>query len=237
MRSSRKLFRKMAGGGDLYMTGIDKNAISKFTPGQIPGLVLWIKADKANCTMQTVQDYVKTISPSIGANILSQYPDPTEPVIVAIQSLLTTSPNALIRLEVDTTGSAKFPTFISAPEKLDVISIQGMIDPSGRKEKLCTKTDLEAAKTIYTIGTNIAVTYNENLNTLLVSVVDLAKPETEFSEIIVFSRALTPDEVNMMEGYLAFKRNDQYLLKAGHPYIKRCLGRKKTEDRNDCSNI
>jgi len=220
MRSSRKLFRKMAGGGDLYMTGIDKNSISKFTPGQIQGLALWIKADQTKCTMQTVEDYVKTISPSIGANILSQFPDPSQPVIVAIQSLLTTSPNALVRLEIDTTGTAKFPTFISDPEKLDVISIQAMLDPAGRKEKLCTKTDISLpSMAAYTIGTNIAVTYNNTLNTLLVSAVDLAQPATEFSEIIVFSRVLSQDEVNMVEGYLAFKRNDQYLLRPGHPYI------------------
>ena len=232
MRSIRKIFKRMAGGGDLYMTGLDKSAknirISTFTPGNLEGLAFWVKADKTSCKFSSVQDYVKTVSPTIGENILKQYgTDPNQSVIVGITNLVKTGqePNSLMRLEVDTTGRTRFPTFVSEPEKLDAISIQDMIDPtnlSQRKEKLSTKDKIVLSSqnmTVYTISTNITVTYNDNLKMLLVSVTDFNAPVTDFSEIIVFSRKLSEEENELMEGYLAYKRNDQYLLKLDHPYL------------------
>ena len=214
------------------MTGLDKSAknirISTFTPGSLEGLAFWVKADKTSCKFSSVQDYVKTISPTIGENILKQYgTDPNQSVIVGITNLVKTGqePNSLVRLEVDTTGRTRFPTFVSEPEKLDAISIQDMIDPtnlSQRKEKLSTKDKLTLSSnniTVYTISTNITVTYNDNLKMLLVSVTDSNAPVTDFSEIIVFSRKLSEEENELMEGYLAYKRNDQYLLKLDHPYL------------------
>ena len=233
MGPRRKINKKMTGGGDLYMAGLDKSAndirISTFTPGNLEGLAFWIKAEKNNCSFRSVQDYVKTISPTIGENILKQYgADPNQSVIVSIENVVPQTiqkPNSLVRLELETTGRTRFPTFVSEPEKLDAISIQDMVDPanpSQRKEKLCTKDKILLSSenmTIYTISTNIAVTYNENLKILLVSVIDPSSPVTEFSEIIVFSRKLSEKENELMEGYLAYKRNDQYLLKLDHPYL------------------
>jgi hypothetical protein len=233
MGPRRKINKKMTGGGDSYMTGLDKSAdnirISTFTPANLEGLTFWIKAEKNHCTFRSVQDYVKTISPTIGENIIKQYgADPNQSVIVSIESLVpqtTQKPNSLVRLELETTGRTRFPTFVSEPEKLDAISIQDMIDPANpaqRKEKLCTKDKILLSSenmTVFSISTNIAVTYNENLKILLISVVDPAAPVTDFSEIIVFSRKLSEKENELMEGYLAYKRNDQYLLKLDHPYL------------------
>lgn len=208
------------------MTGLDKNAISKFIPGQIAGLALWIQADKTKCTFQPVEEYVKTVPPTIADNILKQYGNTaSQKVLVAVNSLVISQPNSLVRLEVDTTGRTKFPTFVSEPEKLDVISLQDMVDPanpSQRAEKLCTKSDLplsSANMSVYSISNNINITFNDNLQMLLVSVADIKAPVTDFSEIIVFSRKLSGAEVELMEGYLAYKRNDQYLLKLGHKYL------------------
>ena len=223
----------MDGGGDLYMSGIDKNKISEFIPGKLQGLAFWVKAEKENCVFKPVDEYVKTVSPTIGENILKQYGNnPKQPVIVAINNLVkvetesaSTQQNSLVRLEVDTQGRTRFPVFVSTPEKLDVISIQDMIDPtnpSQRNEKLCTKLELNLSSdnmTIYSISTNINISYNENLKMIILSVLDPAAPATEFSEIIIFSRKLSAEENELMEGYLAYKKNDQYFLKLGHTYL------------------
>lgn len=207
------------------MKGLDKNNISEFTPGNLKGLALWIKAEETSCTFKSVQEYAtKGVLPTIGQNILQQYSDnPNQKVIVDIKSSVGSQPNSLVRLEIDTIGRTRFPTFVSEPEKLDVISIQDMIDtanPSQRKEKLCTKSEINLSDmTIYTISTNINVTYNNNLKLLFISVVDPTAPVTEFSEIIVFSRKLSEEENTLMEGYLAFKKNEQYLLKLDHAYL------------------
>lgn len=226
MPPARKLFKKMRGGGDLYMSGVDKNGISKFIPGDIGGLVFWAQADTTKCTFRPVEEYVKTISPSIGENILKQYGDtPSQSVLVGINSLIDSEPNSLVRLEIDTTGRTRFPTFISEPEKLDVISLQDMIDPtntSQRKEKLCTKSELDissSSMSVYAISTNIKITFNDNLKTLIVSVIDVTAPVTNFSEIIVFSRKLSEAEHERMEGYLAYRKNEQYLLNFNHEYL------------------
>jgi hypothetical protein len=45
------------------------------------------------------------------------------------------------------------------------------------------------------------------------------EPTAEISELIIYSRVLTPDENMKLEGYLAFKQNTQYALPATHPYL------------------
>ena len=54
-----------------------------------------------------------------------------------------------------------------------------------------------------------------NYNPLEASII----PTAEISEIILYSRTLTPDENAKLEGYLAYKQNTQYVLPAGHPYL------------------
>ena len=84
-----------------------------------------------------------------------------------------------------------------------------------------------------------------NFNPLEASII----PTAEFSEIILYSRALTPDENAMLEGYLAYKQNTQYVLPAGHPYLPNMISdpifdsyaqefkRIKDELRQEISNI
>lgn len=227
MPERKKMFKKAVGGGIPYMKGIDKNNISEFIPGNLKGLAFWVKAEETSCTFKSVQEYAtKAVLPTIGQNILQQYSgNPNQKVIVDIKSSVESQPNSLVRLEIDTIGRTRFPTFASEPEKLDVISIQDMIDPtnpSQRKEKLYTKSEINLLPndmTVYTISTNIDITYNNNLKLLFVSVIDPTAPITEFSEIIVFSRKLSEEEKTLMEGYLAFKKNEQYLLKMDHTYL------------------
>ena len=208
------------------MPGIDKNDISKFIPGQIADLALWIQADKSLCDFKPVQEYVKGISPSIATNILDQYGDnPSQNVLVAINSRVVSQPNSLIRLELDTSGRTRFPTFISSPDALDAISLQDMVDPTNtgqRREKLCTKSEMNMKSmnmSIFNISKNINIVFNDNLQILIIAVDDPSAPETEFSEILVYSRGLTFAEIEIIEGYFAYRRNDQYLLKLNHKYL------------------
>lgn len=227
MPERKKMFKNAVGGGIPYMKGVNKNNISEFIPGNLKGLAFWLKAEETSCTFKSVQEYAtKAVLPTIGQNILQQYSDnPNQKVIVDIKSSVESQPNSLVRLEIDTIGRTRFPKFVSEPEKLDVISIQDMIDttnPSQRKEKLYTKSEINLSPndmSVYTISTNIDITYNNNLKLLFVSVIDPAAPVTEFSEIIVFSRKLSEEENTLMEGYLAFKKNEQYLLKMDHTYL------------------
>jgi len=208
------------------MPGIDKNDISKFIPGQIADLALWIQADKSLCDFKPVQEYVKGISPSIATNILEQYGDnPSQSVLVAINSRVVSHPNSLIRLELDTSGRTRFPTFVSKPDALDVISLQDMVDPTNtgqRREKLCTKSEMimkSANMTVFSISKNINIVFNDNLQILIIAVDDISAQDTEFSEILIYSRGLTFAEMEIIEGYFAYKRNDQYLLKLNHKYL------------------
>jgi hypothetical protein len=238
MLRRRRGFPKFVGGGDLYMYGLDKSAknirISTFNPGNLEGLAFWIKAEKNACEFRSVKEYVKTISPTVGNNIIKEYGDnENQSVIVSIENLVKNKrlvspekPNSLIRLEIDTVGRTRFPVFVSEPERLDVISIQGMIDPTNptqRKQKLCSREKILLPSpntiTIYSISTNIDITYDNNLEILIISVIDNAAPVTEFSEIIMFSRKLSDEENEIMEGYLAYKKNEQYLLKLNHIFL------------------
>lgn len=45
------------------------------------------------------------------------------------------------------------------------------------------------------------------------------EPTAEISELILYSRVLTPDENAKLEGYLAYKQNTQYALPVNHPYL------------------
>ncbi len=238
MLRRRRGFPKFGGGGNLYMYGLDKSAknirISTFNPGNLEGLAFWIKAEKNACEFRSVKEYVKTISPTVGNNIIKEYGDnENQSVIVSIENLVKNKrlvspekPNSLIRLEIDTVGRTRFPVFVSEPERLDVISIQGMIDPTNptqRKQKLCSREKILVPSpntiTIYSISTNIDITYDNNLEILIISVIDNAAPVTEFSEIIMFSRKLSDEENEIMEGYLAYKKNEQYLLKLNHIFL------------------
>lgn len=221
-------FKKMRGGGDLYMSGIDINRISNFSVSDIPGAVLWIKAAESMCTFNTIADYTKNLSLTVANNIRTQCADSLDTkVMVAINSPLPVSqPNSLVRLEVDLVSRTRFPKFISSPEELDAISIQDLIDPANpkqRKEKLSTKYTLkipaDSKVSIFHISKNIDIVYRKEIDYLFVSVLDLTKPATEFSEMFVYSRELTDDELEHVEGYLAYKKNDQYLLKFDHKYL------------------
>jgi hypothetical protein len=219
----------MHGGGDAYMTGIDKNKISDFNPGNLGGIAFWVQAENKSLVYKTVEEYTNSpnVLASVKDNILSQYKDNLNQTVLAeIRSVVDSQqPNSLIPFELNTTGPVKFPSYKSEPEKLDSVSVQDMIDtsnPSDHKEKLRSSSNLRLSSAniqIYSISTNLEVKFNDTLGLIIVSVIDPAAPVTEFSEIIVFSSPLTREEHEQMEGYLSYKKNDQFLLKLNHAYL------------------
>lgn len=211
------------------MTGVDKNKISDFNPGNLGGIAFWVQAENKSLVYKTVEEYTNSpnVLASVKDNILSQYKDNLNQTVLAeIRSVVDSQqPNSLIPFELNTTGPVKFPSYKSEPEKLDSVSVKDMIDtsnPSDHKEKLRSSSKLRLSSAniqIYSISTNLEVKFNDTLGLIIVSVIDPAAPVTEFSEIIVFSSPLTREEHERMEGYLSYKKNDQFLLKLNHAYL------------------
>ena len=231
MRYTQRRFKKMSGGGDTlfgdkYMVGIDVNGVSKMNPSTIPGLILWIQAVDSMCSKKTIESYLADLAPSIADSVKQQYANNlTQEVIVEIISPLS-KPNALIRLDLNSTSKKAFPKLVHAPDKLNVISIQDLIEPNNPKQppqKMITKVPLNVPDgsdvTVYSICTNINIKFRKVVNHIILEVNDLSQTETSLSEILVFSGKLTPTEIASIEAYIAYRKNEQYLLRPDHPYL------------------
>ena len=220
------------GAGSGYITGVDiKNIDNLLAPLEIDSLVLWIKADKKYLVKETVRSYILKISPE------SKEPDLDKDVITEIKSAGEAFPNSLVPLHTPNDLPTTFPTFISELDKLDAIDISNYTDPYTQEHKslkLTTKFEilLPAKYSKYIISTdNVKMEYiNNNFiistdyleipsTTLLESDIPMVTPFATFSEIIVFSKELAPDDARKMEGYIAYKKNEQYNLPVDHPYL------------------
>lgn len=232
MRYAQRRFKQMSGGGDTifgekYTAGIDVNGISKMNPSTIPGILLWIQAVDSMCAKKTIQEYISDLPPSIADSVRQQYPDKlAEEVIVEIRSPLPSQPNSLIRLDLSSTTKKAFPKLVYAPDRLNAISIQDLIDPNNPKQppqKMITKVPLNVPEgsdvTIYSICTNITIKFRKIVNHIILEVIDLNQTETTLSEILVFSGKPTPAEIDSIEGYIAYRKNEQYMLRPDHPYL------------------
>ena len=233
----------MRGGGDGYMPGVEINSIAEFSPLNIPGLILWVKADPTKLVTSSIQDYTQNLSPSIANHILDQYKtNPTEVVVVEITSDVPGLPNSLVRLELDTESAVGFPKFRTQPGALDVIDMSNLLDPASKEKqiyKLTTRAPVQVPPDFssWIISTNVTINYIDLIQKIVLStpyvatptttmlqnpdgtVVPAAIPTAEFSEVIVFSRKVADDEAKQMEGYVAYRKNEQYLLDINHPYM------------------
>lgn len=237
-RKAFKKIKKMRGGGDGYMPGIDVNDVSEFSPANVPDLVLWVTADPTKLVYSTIQDYVLNFPPSIANHILDVYKTKlSEKVIVEINSNLSSPPNSLVRLELDTESAVGFPNFVTRTGALDIIDMSNLLDPSSKEKqiyKLATKSSVGLSPDFssWIEGKNVKIEYIdliekivlstpyfENPTTTLVENGVAAIPTAEFSEVIVYSRKLTDDEVATLDGYMAYRKNEQYLLKSDNPYF------------------
>jgi len=227
--------RHQTGGANIY--GTDVRNISKFTPSQIPDLIFWIQADPATTTQETIQEYANKQLLTLQESLEKQFSSRLqEKVITAIQSKADT-PNSLIRLEIDDTLPSTFPVYKSYPDRLDAFDVSNLFDPNSKQEqrlKLVSTDELQLPDkfSVYTISHGVKIQYLNSLDkimvvaefvptptTTLVENTPQAVPTAEFSEIIIYSRALTEDEDQLLRGYLAYRENNQYVLESSNPYI------------------
>ena len=238
-RKAFKKIKQMRGGGDGYIPGIDVNDVSEFSPAKIPDLVLWVTADPTKLVYSTIQDYVLNFPPSIANHILDQYKtNPSEKVIVEIQSNISTLPNSLVRLELDTESAVGFPNFVTRSRALDIIDMSNLLEPSSKDKqiyKLATKSSVSLSLDFssWIISKNVKIEYIDLIEKIVLSTPYFDTPTTtlledgkvaaiptaEFSEVIVYSRKLADDETAMLDGYVAYRKNEQYLLKSDNPYF------------------
>jgi hypothetical protein len=220
------------GGGRGYIQGIPVKGIESFNPGTLPGLVLWIKADPKYIVRKSVRYYADDQLSSIKAQILEDNSySLDESVITELKSDTPYSPNSLVRLELE--RPTVFPIFRSEPKRLDTIDMSNMFDPTlqtDKRIKLVTKETLILPRDFssYSISHGITIQFLDTIGQILiksdyvqsphVTPVE-ASPTAEFSEILVFSRVVTDEEHAQIEGYLAYKRNQQYKLPLKSPYL------------------
>lgn len=231
------------GGSISNKLGIPANGIETFFPDTIADMVLWIKADPKFLVKSTVEAYAKMqLHPE---EILKNFPGtPSQSVITEIRSD-TAEPNSLIRLESQQSPSTSFPEYNSGDSP--AIDMSNLYDPILKTKKLCklvTKSPLNIKSgtdfSNYSISEGIKMYYLGNTTGQLliesdyvenpeVITVDphmngvpqgqLLKPTAEFAEILVYSRQLTEEEDDKIQGYLAYKKNEQYKLPITNPYL------------------
>jgi len=225
------------------MPGVEINGIAEFSPTEIPGLILWVKADKTKLITSTIQKYAQNLSPSIANQILQQYSaNPNQVVVTEIQSDVTDPPNSLVRLELDTESARGFPKFITQPGALDVIDMSNMLDPASNQKqiyKLTTKAPVTVTSDFssWIISKNVAIDYIALIEKIVLStpyvptpsttllqapdgtMIPSALPTAEFSEVIVFSGKVTAEQAQKMDGYVAYRKNEQYVLDINSPFF------------------
>jgi hypothetical protein len=215
--------------------GVDIKDIASFNPSTIPDLVLWIKANSANLKYEEIAAYSERQLPLIRLELLQTFGSRmNEKVITEIISDTPGKPNSLIRLEFQETMSTRFPTLY-----LGSIDLSNYVDPSTGKEqilKLITKEPLilQPNFSFFQISQGIALKYFESMNNLIISANQMVTapttttgadgkstrlPTALLQELIVFSRKVTQQEQQSVEGYLSYQNNTQYNLPNYHPYL------------------
>jgi len=212
------------GGGIGYQPGIPVNNIETFLPSLIPDLVLWIKANDKFVKHETIKSYINKQSYFIKEALLTQFGDTSEMVITEIVSDTPATPNSLIPLVLDTAIPTTFPSLRSVPNELDAINMSNFRGSTKvHTLKLVTSAPVETPTSSFSISYGVTFSQNTITNQIVIStkLVDFPteNPSAEFSELVVFSRALTLDETSKMEGYIAYKQNTQYTLPLTHPYL------------------
>jgi hypothetical protein len=236
---AKKIRRKSSGGGGTYKVGTDISGISNFAPSSIPGLCLWIKADSSHVIKRKIKDYAEQQPDEIKEKMLDIFKFKLNSSVITEITSDTENPNSLIRLEDDLDVCNTFPTLKSGGNILDTIDISNLKDPLTSEPqhlKLITKLPILLPEQFssYTISHGIMMKYVEITSKLLLTTeyvetptttllgdnqIPVAIPTAEFSEIIVYDRVLDKNEHQQLEGYLAYKQNNQYLLPTGHPYL------------------
>ena len=212
-------------GGGTPVLGIDVKSIKTFNPNSIPDLVLWIKANEYSLVYSTISSYIRLQSITIQDRLTEQFKNILDATIISeIKSKSKSTPNSLERYELEPADG--FPILVKKNNNFDVISMTGQPDLSNNfvnfKLVSTVPIKLDPKFSMWTISKNILFKSNELLRKITLEIdTDGYKkdPVAEFSEIIIYSRTLTLAETQQVEGYIAYLKNEQFLLAVGHPYL------------------
>ena len=205
-------------------TGVDIRNIGAFSPASLPGLVLWIKAERNLIKTTKLADYAQEQLPLIRTGILQTLGSKLqESVVTEIVSDTPSKPNSLVRLELQEDASTRFPTLIETPNALPRLDVSSYTDSAtGQQQilKLVTKEpiDLPAKFSFFTIADGLQIQHVDALDKIVVRAATMEIPAT-FHEIIIYNRELSVAEKQSIEGYLTYKSNQQWKLPVGHPFL------------------
>jgi len=226
---------KLKKGGGRITEGIDIKNIAAFNPSTIPGLIFWIKADPTSFKYEEISAYAQEQLPSTRLHLLQTFGSTLHnKVITEITSDTPDAPNGLIRMEFQTKLSTRFPTFVSG-----AIDLSNYVDPDTGLEQtltLVTKTPLNLPTnfSFFETSEGLSLKYFDSIDNLTVTASKMVTnptttldalgvshivPTATLKELLVFSRKVSTQEQQQIEGYLAYKNNKQYSLSNNHPYL------------------
>lgn len=241
MARKRRQGQGQVGGANIY--GVPVRKITEFKPSQIEDLAFWIQADVNTVYQETIKDYASEQSLTVGEILETQFASKLNEEIIAAIVSKTEPLNSLVRLEIDEILPSTFPVYRQYPDRLDTFDISNLLDPLDKQEyrlKLVSAEPLELQEdfSVYTISKGVKIQYLNSLKKIMVVADFVQEPTTtivatgpqtiptaEFSEIIIYSRALTQEEDELLRGYLAYRQNTQFTLESTNPYIPDMLAK------------
>ena len=219
------------------MLGINVNNIAEFMPSSIPNIVCWLRAEKSLIRSKTIGEYASQVSNMNQRNkIVQQYRGDLSKVVIT--EIMSDTPGAVNSFVRNDETSTAFPELQEFPGKFSSFNISNYVDPS--TQTLCTlqlisklEFDLPENFSYFTNWNgNIKVEYSkiskkiliysdlvQNPPTAQIEGMAFVQPTAELMELIIYSRELERNETQMLEGYIAYKRNEQYNLPLNHPYL------------------
>ena len=229
------------GAGSGYTPGLPVKGIDTFIPSSIPGIVFWIKADPKYIKREPIQSYCDRQSYFVKEALYKKFKGALHDICISEIISDTPNSNSLVPLLLDTSVPSIFPELRVIDNELDAINMSNYKDPStGARYMLqmvsSGPVDIETSTpSVFTISHGINLTKNSITNQIILNATFiedppasitsdvvpkvLAEPSAEFSEIIIFSRKLSPEDTATMEGYMAYRQNTQYALPSTHPYL------------------
>ena len=219
------------------MLGINVNNIAEFMPSSIPNIVCWIRAEKSVIRSKTIGEYASQVSNMDQRNkIVQQYRSDLSKVVIT--EIMSDTPGAVNSFVRNDETSTAFPELQEFPGKFSSFDISNYVDPSTQQLhtiQLISKLEFDLPENFSYFTNwngNIKVEYSkiskkihiysdlvQNPPTAQIEGKTFVQPTAELMELIIYSRELKPNETQILEGYIAYKRNEQYNLPLNHPYL------------------
>jgi hypothetical protein len=219
------------------MLGMNVNNIAEFMPSSIPNIVCWLRAEKDLTRSKTIGEYASQVSNiEQRSKMIQQYRDDLSKVVIT--EIISDTPGDINSFVRNDETSTTFPELHEFPGKISSINMSNYVDPSTQQLHTIQlisnlEFDLPDNFSYFTNWNgNIKVEYSKISKKILIYS-DLVKnpptsefegkvfvqPTAELIELIIYSRELELNEKQILEGYIAYKRNEQYNLPINHPYL------------------